>query len=68
MIMKITNESILRDIAGFNGRIQDTERALAKLKTNPPKTKKLLKLKKAALLDEIKHIRKLMSIAAEALE
>lgn len=66
--MEITNESIMRDIAGLNGRIRDAEEGLAKLKLNPPKSKKILSRKQKILKDEIKHVQRLISIATEALE
>ena len=66
--MEITNESIIRDIAELNGRTRRAEESLAKLKTKPPKSKKILDRKKKVLNDEIGHVRKLISIAAEALE
>jgi len=68
-MLMLTNEDIREDIRGFEKRIQDAKKKLAKL----PETagtwqdRKKLAEKKRILNDEIRHVRKLIDMAQEAL-
>ncbi len=65
----LTNDMILEDIRGFEKRIQGAKGQLSKLQETAEtwETRKKLKEKRKILTDEIKHVRNLIGIGADAL-
>ncbi len=69
--MKLNNEIIFKDIAGFEARIAAARTKLAKLQDLSPsswKERKRLKAKRLEFEGEIVHVSKLRSIAQSALK
>lgn len=68
--MNLSNEIILKDIAGFEERIAVAQDKLAELKESSPsnwKERKRLKSKRREFQNEIDHVLNLIAIAKTAL-
>jgi len=67
--MELTNEMILKDIAGFRMRIGEAETKISNLPAMPPgwKDRQKLRPQKKRLEDEIRHVNNLIAIAQGAL-